>query len=325
MTIVITSGEPAGIGPDIILKAALNKALPGVVLGDLNLFKERAALLNYPIKIEAFEGQELPLGAGNIVVRHIPLAKNVLPGLPNRANAEYILAQLDAAVAGCLSKNYSAMVTAPVCKSIICEAGHSFTGHTEYIANLTNTKHVVMMLACKEMRVALVTTHLPLSEVSKAITKSSVEQTVSVLRHALKNQFLIKKPKIMVAGLNPHAGEDGYLGREEIEVISPALSNFDESEVIGPMAADTMFSKDNCLKADAFVAMYHDQGLAVLKYAGFGLAANISLGLPIIRTSVDHGTAFSLAGTGNISEGSFLYALEQARLMSLEEAFDLTM
>ncbi len=217
---------------------------------------------------------------------------------------------------GCLNGYYSAMVTAPVAKSVICDAGHFFSGHTEYIANLTQTKQVVMMLACEQMRVALVTTHLPLKDVSEAITPHRLEQTILTVRASLQNQFGILSPKIMVAGLNPHAGEGGYLGREEIDVIAPVLSQFNPLDVIGPMAADTMFSQENCREVDAFITMYHDQGLSVLKYAGFGKAANISLGLPIIRTSVDHGTAFSLAGTLNACDRSFRHAIKQARMIA---------
>ncbi len=317
MTIVITSGEPAGIGPDVILQAAAKNTLAAVVLGDIDLFRERAKLLNLSLNIESYYGQELPSTSGHLLVHHLPLRQKIEPGIASLSNAEYILAQLEHSVNGCLNNTYSAMVTAPVNKEIINEAGFNFSGHTEYIANLTQTKHVVMMLACQQMRVALVTTHLPLSEVSKAITPVKLEQTILTVRAALQNQFGIESPLIMVAGLNPHAGEGGYLGTEEIEIIAPVLARFNPAEVIGPMAADTMFTHDNCQKADAFIAMYHDQGLAVLKYAGFGQSVNITLGLPIIRTSVDHGTAFDLAGTGKASEDSLVYAIEQAQLQVL--------
>lgn len=320
MTLIITSGEPAGIGPDILLKAACKKALPGIVLGDVALFKQRARLLNLDVSIQAYhESAPFKPEKNQLYVKHLPLRESVQPGYPNKANAEYILAQLDMAVSGCLSQHYSGMVTAPVCKSIICDAGYLFSGHTEYIAHLTKTKHVVMMLACQKMRVALVTTHLPLSKVPSNITPLAVEQTLLIVKAALQKSFGIDSPKIMVAGLNPHAGENGYLGREEIEVIQPVISAFNSKSIIGPVAADTMFSQRNCQEMDAFIAMYHDQGLSVLKYAGFGCSANISLGLPIIRTSVDHGTAFSLAGTGSADEGSLIYAVEQAELMSVRE------
>ena len=316
MTIVITSGEPAGIGPDIILKAAASNALPCVVLGDIDLFSMRACMLGLDIQVLPFLEKAFVPKQGRLYVQHLPVRQAVVPGLASAANADYVLAQLDAAVIGCMSGHYFAMVTAPVAKSIICEAGYCFSGHTDYIAQLTQTSHlVVMMLACEQMRVALVTTHIPLKEVSSAITPLRLEQTILTLQSDLKRFFGIEQPKIMVAGLNPHAGENGYLGREEIDVIAPVLAQFDHQHVIGPMAADTMFSIDNCKQVDAFVAMYHDQGLAVLKYAGFGNAANISLGLPIIRTSVDHGTAFSLAGTLSGSEGSLLYAIQQAKMM----------
>jgi len=240
----------------------------------------------------------------------------VCVGQDNPDNAEYVLAQLDAAVAGCLTHNYSAMVTAPINKAMVCQAGYEFSGHTDYIAELTQTKNVVMMLACEKMRVALVTTHLPLADVPAAITPLKVEQTIITVKAALQNQFGLASPRLMVAGLNPHAGEGGYMGTEEIDVITPVLARFDSRQVIGPVAADTMFSVENCQTVDAFIAMYHDQGLAVLKYAGFGNAANISLGLPIIRTSVDHGTAYNIAGTGKASTGSLRYALSQAVYMA---------
>lgn len=316
MSVVITSGDPAGIGIDIILKLASHRPLTAVVLGDIDVFKARAALLNLPLQIEAFEGQQLPLTPGTVVVQHLAVSQPVTVGTPSPENAEYILSLLDAAVAGCVTQNYSAMVTAPVCKATICQAGHAFNGHTDYIAKLTQTSHVVMMLACHKMRVALVTTHLPLKEVPTAITPLKIEQTILTVRAALQQQFGIETPKVMVAGLNPHAGENGYLGREEIEIIQPTLAQFNANEVVGPVAADTMFSPKNCQNIDAFIAMYHDQGLAVLKYAGFGDAVNITLGLPIIRTSVDHGTAFSLAGSGKANDGSLAYALKQAQLMS---------
>lgn len=315
VTIVITSGEPAGIGPDIILKAASRKVLSAVVLGDVDFLSRRAALLGVDVRIEVFDGSALLPEVGVVYVQHIPLKQEVIPGTPHPENAEYILAQLDAAVQGCMNGYYSAMVTAPVAKSVICEGGYFFLGHTEYIAELTQTKQVVMMLACQEMRVALVTTHLPLKDVAKAITRYRLEQTILTVRASLQNQFGIKSPKIMIAGLNPHAGEHGYLGREEIDVMTPVLSQFNSEKVIGPVAADTMFSQENCKEIDAFIAMYHDQGLSVLKYAGFGQAANISLGLPIIRTSVDHGTAFSLAGTLKVDDESLCYAIKQADMM----------
>lgn len=316
VAIVITSGEPAGIGPDIIIKAASIQPLTAVVLGDIDFFSKRVALLGVDVRIVPYNGEILLPEIGVVYMLHIPLKQAAVPGTPHPANAEYILAQLDAAVQGCVKGYYSAMVTAPVAKSVICEAGHFFAGHTEYIAELTQTKQVVMMLACQKMRVALVTTHLPLKDVSKAITPHRLEQTILTVQASLQNHFGITSPKIMVAGLNPHAGENGYLGREEIDVIQPVLSQFSSGAVIGPMAADTMFSQENCKEIDAFIAMYHDQGLSVLKYAGFGQAANISLGLPIIRTSVDHGTAFSLAGTLKANEASLCYALKQAEMMS---------
>ena len=320
MTTVVTSGEPAGIGPDILLKLASQGQLGALVLGDINVFTERAKILNIDISVQEYQGGAIQPQNGRIIIQHIKAKRAVVAGQPDPENAEYVLSQIDAAVAGCLTKNYSSMVTAPVCKATICESGMPFSGHTEYIAALTNTSHVVMMLACEQMRVALVTTHLPLSQVPSSITDSKIKLTIQTVLDALKYQFGLSTPKIMVAGLNPHAGEGGYLGREEIDIIQPALQNFDARMVQGPFAADTMFSSTNVGRTDAFVAMYHDQGLAVLKYAGFGKAVNITLGLPIIRTSVDHGTAFSLAGTGMANPSSLLYAIEQASHMQNQKA-----
>lgn len=316
MTLVITSGEPAGIGPDIVLQAAASQALDAIVLADMHLLENRAQMLGLSIELLKYDGHQLTPQRGQLSVSHIPLIRQVVPGKPHPDNASYLLEQLQSAVAWCQDKTVSAMVTLPICKATINQSGTPFSGHTEYLADLTKTDEVVMMLASKAMRVALVTTHLPLSDVPKAITKSKLKKTIDITLNALKSQFHITSPCIAVAGLNPHAGEGGFLGREEIDIIEPVLDRYNESEVQGPFPADTLFTPDNCERYDTFLAMYHDQGLSVLKYASFGESVNITLGLPIIRTSVDHGTAFPLAGTGRASQASFLYAYQQAQDMS---------
>ncbi len=316
MTLVITSGDPSGIGPDVILQMAMSRSVPAIVLGDIDVFRARAELLNLPVELLDYQGGDIPYDKGILTIQHLPVAQPVQIGQSQPDNAEYILSQLDAAISGCLTMNYSGMVTAPVNKAVINQAGHDFSGHTGYIAALCQTDDVVMMLACQAMRVALVTTHIPLAKVPEAITPQKLKRTIAIVQAALQEQFGIDEPRLMIAGLNPHAGEQGYLGSEEIDVIEPVIAQFDDSRISGPYAADTMFSHDNCQTADAFVAMYHDQGLAVLKYAGFGEAANITLGLPIIRTSVDHGTAYDLAGTGRATAGSLIYAFEEAMKMS---------
>lgn len=312
MTVILTSGEPAGIGPDIILKAALSP-LDAVVTGDFEMFRTRAALLNLPIECVEYGGEPLKVRAGTLHILHEPLKVPAVPGQLNPENSAYVIKQLDRAIDGCVNKRFSAMVTAPVHKAVINQAGITFTGHTEYLAKATQTEKVVMMLTCPAMRVALVTTHIPLAKVASQITVNTVQHTITQVLRALKKGYGIHAPKVMVAGLNPHAGESGYLGREEIDVIEPALDLFSKEQVLGPVSADTMFSQANCLAVDAFIAMYHDQGLAPLKYAAFGQAANVTLGLPITRTSVDHGTALPLAGTGSASESSLLYAIAEAQ------------
>ncbi|MCX8086703.1 MAG: 4-hydroxythreonine-4-phosphate dehydrogenase PdxA [Rhodocyclaceae bacterium] len=299
--IAITSGEPAGIGPDICLALA-ERDWPAklVVLGDRDLLAERARRLGRNIAA--------------LNIRHLPLEKSALAGRPDPANARYVLALLDTAVAGCLAGEFAAMVTAPVQKSIINEAGIPFTGHTEYLAEKTHTPRVVMMLAGGGLRVALATTHLPLKDVPAAITPEALETTLRILHADLVGKFGIARPRILVAGLNPHAGEAGHLGREEIEVIAPVLEKLrgEGMNLIGPLPADTLFTQNVLAGSDAQLAMYHDQGLAVLKYAAFETGINVTLGLPIIRTSVDHGTALELAGTGRASPESLFAAVEAA-------------
>lgn len=307
--IAVTSGEPAGIGPDICLDLA-DREFPAriVVLGDRALLAERARLLGRDI--------------GGLEIRHIPLGKSVLAGRLDPANAPYVLALLDAALAGCQSGEYAAIVTAPVHKGIINDADIPFTGHTEYLAEKTGTARVVMMLAGAGLRVALATTHLPLKDVPAAITPAELETTLRILHADLRAKFGFAHPRILVAGLNPHAGEGGHMGREEIEVIAPVLDKLRKEgmELVGPLPADTLFTRNVLAGAHAQLAMYHDQGLAVLKFAAFDEGINVTLGLPIIRTSVDHGTALDLAGTGRASPTSLFAAVDAAIDMARRKA-----
>ncbi len=322
--ILISSGEPAGIGPDIILKLIQRKVIfskPWVVLGDCDLFRTRAKQLNIAIEIKEYSpGEAIDQRADQTALWIWPVALNVSvkPGKLNAQNAEYVLNLLKIGTQACMDGLFDGLVTAPVHKGIINDAGYSFSGHTEYFAELTQTPEVVMMLASEYLRVALVTTHLPLREVSNAITPQKLETVIKIIHYDLKKYFHMPFPQIYVAGLNPHAGESGHLGREEIEVISPVLTRMREEniKVYGPFPADTLFTQTYLAKADVFLAMYHDQGLGVLKYAAFDEAVNITLGLPFIRTSVDHGTALDLAGTGRASEKSLIKAVEMALRMS---------
>ena len=299
--IAITSGEPAGIGPDIcIMLAQQNFAADITIIGDVKMLVARAQQL------------KLPFDATKVL--HTPAAAPVLAGALNAQNSQYVLNTLKRAMDGCVDGEFDAVVTAPVHKGIINDAGIAFTGHTEFFAEHLHAPHVVMMLVGGGMRVALATIHLALKDVPSAITKSSLEQTIRILHADLMAKFGLKSPRILVAGLNPHAGEDGYLGREEIEVINPVLEKLrgEGMNLVGALPADTLFAKHHLANADAVLAMYHDQGLPVLKHASFGNGVNITLGLPIIRTSVDHGTALDLAGTGKIDIGSMLAAIELA-------------
>lgn len=299
--IALTAGEPAGIGPDLcVLLAQRLPAADITVIADRDLLQSRAQQLGLPI--------------AGLRVEHVPLAVAAQPGALNPANSAYVLETLRRAAQGCLQGEFDAMVTAPVHKGVINDAGIPFTGHTEFLAELTRTPQVVMMLAGGGMRVALATTHLPLREVADAITQDGLESVIRILHRDLVKRFGIARPRIFVTGLNPHAGEGGHLGREEIDVIIPVLDRLRAAgmELHGPLPADTMFSPKNLQAADAFLAMYHDQGLAVLKFASFGEGVNITLGMPIIRTSVDHGTALDLAGTGKADAGSLYAAIELA-------------
>lgn len=311
--LVLTPGEPAGIGPDIVLQLLQHK-LPCeiIVVADKNLLAQRAQLLD--IKTQFVDYQKNNFNAKAINIIHVPLKVSVEPGKPNSRNAVYVLETLQLATKACMNREFAALVTAPVHKAIINEASIAFSGHTEYLAQLTHTQMVVMMLVAKQLRVALATTHLPLANVPKAITIEKIIQTIEIIHHDLKTRFNIANPRIAVCGLNPHAGEGGYLGREEIEVIAPALKTLAAQGILvkGPLSADTIFTSDSLKTSDVILAMYHDQGLPVLKYAGFGHAVNVTLGLPIIRTSVDHGTAFNLAGTGKADWHSLEAAVELA-------------
>ena len=315
--LLVTSGEPAGIGPDLCLALA-SLELPLVVLCDKSILASRAKQLGQAIILLDYEVDTPPTSLVNhLTVLSISCAEKVVAGVLNTANADYVLEMLTLATDRCLRGDFSALITTPVNKAVINQAGVAFTGHTEFFAERTHAKTVVMMLACPLMKVALVTTHLPLKQVADAVTIPLIINVITQLQVSLKKDFGIKNPKIYVAGLNPHAGEAGYLGREEIDVIAPALAILKEQgiDVQGPMPADTMFTPNNTKHCDAVVAMYHDQGLPVLKYAGFGQAVNVTLGLPIIRTSVDHGTALDLAGTGLADASSLLAAVEMAAQM----------
>ena len=318
--IALTPGEPAGIGSDLCIALAQTD-LPCqlLVIASPDLLQERAKRLGLPLKIIEFSA-DAPVEAskaGQLTVMPVELIAPVSAGQLSAANSRYVLKTITKATQGCLKGLFDAMVTAPVHKGIINDAGFAFTGHTEFIADITGG-NPVMMLATPGLRVALVTIHLPLSEVPTAITRNRLRQVIRTLDHDLRTRFSIDKPRILVCGLNPHAGENGYLGREEIDIIEPVLNGLRKQgmNLDGPLPADTLFTPKYLDKADAVLAMYHDQGLPVLKYKGFGKAVNITLGLPIIRTSVDHGTALDLAGSGLADVGSLRYALETALMMT---------
>ena len=315
--IVISTGEPAGIGPDLVIQIAQREHPDQlVVLADPALLEQRANLLGLPLQLLPYRADTpaRPQQAGSLCVEALSLAKPCEPGSPDVLNAPYVLEMLRRACAGCVSGEFDALVTAPVQKSIINQAGIPFSGHTEFFAAECGAEQVVMLLVSDRMRVALATTHLPLAEVPAAITTDVLTSVISILRAGLVDQFGIDEPRIAVLGLNPHAGESGHLGREEIEVISPVLESLRSSgmQLAGPLPADTAFNPAALEDCDAVLAMYHDQGLPVLKYAGFGRAVNVTLGLPIVRTSVDHGTALDLAGRGGADPGSLEAAVTLA-------------
>ncbi|WP_332605791.1 4-hydroxythreonine-4-phosphate dehydrogenase PdxA [Acinetobacter sp. ESBL14] len=319
LPLYVTSGEPAGIGPDICLSlAARIDERPVVVLADMQMLQQRANLLGIDVELIAYQGQTESSLQGQLFVEHVPLSNTVVLGQLDSANAAYVLEQLRRSADYAMSGLSVGVATAPVQKSIINDAGIAFSGHTEYYQESAGVDRVVMMLATKTLRVALATTHLPLRDVPDAITKDRLQQVIDILIHDLKSKFKITAPRILVCGLNPHAGEDGYLGREEIEVINPVLESYRAQGINMSLSlpADTLFTPENLKDADAVLAMYHDQGLPVLKSQGFGEAVNITLGLPFIRTSVDHGTALSLAGTGQAKASSLHVAVDLALSMA---------
>lgn len=320
LPIAITPGEPAGIGPDLIIQLAQQDLpWPLVIIADPDLLASRAAHLGLPLTIRKYPH--------NHATKHAPGTLNILPetlaqpcicGQPDPGNAGYVLNSIRRAVTGCQAGEFAAMVTGPIHKAVINETGMAFSGHTEFLAALTHTPQVVMMLATAGLRVALVTTHLPLSQISQAVTPTLLENVIRILQRDLQQRFGLPTPRILVCGLNPHAGENGHMGKEEIEIIEPLLSRLREQgfDLHGPLPADTAFTPPKLEQADAVLAMYHDQGLPVLKYRGFGQAVNITLGLPIIRTSVDHGTALDLAGSGQANTSSLKMAIDTAVQMT---------
>ena len=319
--IALTSGEPAGVGPELCLALALRE-LPCelICLGDRALLAERARQLNLALSLSAYDAararaRHLP---GRLAVAHQPLAVPSIVGRADPANARYVLALLDRAIDGARGGEFDAIVTAPVHKGVINDAGIDFSGHTEYLAQRTHSPRAVMMLSAGELRVALATTHLPLRAVSDAITTDSLYSVGVILARELTGRFGLQDPRIAVCGLNPHAGEGGYLGDEEARVIAPAVARLQRTgiRVSGPLPADTVFVPRTLARFDAVLAMYHDQGLPVVKHADFEHAVNVTLGLPLIRTSPDHGTAFDLAGTGRADVRSLAAAVELASALA---------
>lgn len=320
VTLALTAGEPAGIGPELCLQFALEPRDAGiVVVASTELLQARAKQLGLTVALQPWQpGDTATTAAGRLSVLQVDGLASTAAGQLNTANSAYVLETLRTAAQGCLDGTFDGMVTAPVHKGVINDAGIAFSGHTEYLQELCGVERVVMMLATDELRVALVTTHLPLKDVSAAITPQRLTQVTRILNQDLRKFFGIDRPRILVAGLNPHAGEGGHLGREEIEVIEPTLEALRNEGITltGPLPADTLFTPHWLDDADAVLAMYHDQGLPVLKFQGFGRAVNITLGLPIVRTSVDHGTALDLAGTGKADAGSLHTAIKLGEQMA---------
>ena len=322
--IALTPGEPAGIGPDlVVMLAQTTRTARLIAIADPQLLIDRAVALGLPLQIvdATTESDNIPCEAGVLAVHGVALAADCHCGQLDSRNATYVLKTLDVAVDGCMAGTYSAMVTAPLHKGVINDAGIAFTGHTEYLAERTHSEPVMMLATdtpAGALRVALATTHLPLKEVAATLTPAVLEQALQILHDDLIARFGISQPRILVAGLNPHAGESGHMGREEIDVIVPVLEKLRlrGMQLEGPLPADTLFTPHHLKGADAVMAMFHDQGLPVLKYAGFGQGINITLGLPIIRTSVDHGTALDKAGTGRIDQGSLQSALTLAQTLA---------
>jgi 4-hydroxythreonine-4-phosphate dehydrogenase len=323
--IAVTPGEPAGIGPDLIIAMAQKDwTVQIVVVASPQLLKERAKALNVSLHFTVFDEtiEATPHQANTLTILPIELDTPCIAGELDSANGHYVVETLRIACEKNINGEFDAVVTGPVHKGLINKAGIAFSGHTEYFAHQANCSDVVMMLATEGLRVALVTTHIPLQYVSKAITGERLKKVTQILHKDLVTKFGIKNPKIYVCGINPHAGEDGHLGREEIEVMNPALEELRSEGInaIGPLPADTIFQEKYLSEADAILSMYHDQGLPVLKYKGFGNSVNITLGLPFIRTSVDHGTAIELAGTGKADSGSFYQAINTAITLANNQA-----
>ena len=315
--IAVTPGEPAGIGPDLVVQYAQQPhtgATPWVAVADADMLRERARMLGLPLRVhdDLARASSAP---GDLAVMHVPLSNKVVPGQLSADHAAGVLAALDRAIVGAMDGTFAALVTGPLQKSVINDAGIPFSGHTEYLAAAAAVEDVVMLLMSDALKVALATTHLPLAAVSAALDQQLLERRLRILHAALIRDFGLPEPTILVAGLNPHAGEDGHLGREEIEVIEPVCEMLRRSgmRVIGPLPADTLYTPKYLEQADATMAMFHDQGLPVLKFAGFGRAVNVTLGLPFVRTSVDHGTALDLAASGRADTGSFAHALAAAQ------------
>jgi 4-hydroxythreonine-4-phosphate dehydrogenase len=319
--LAVTPGEPAGIGPDLCIQLAQAPCADYrmLVIADPELLQARAQLLQLPLHLRSWQNSDpSPDRSGELRVLPVSMSTACSPGQLDKRNASYVLDTLRLAVAGCRSGEFAALVTGPVQKSIINDAGIPFSGHTEFLAEACSVPRVVMMLATTTLRVALATTHIPLSAVPAALTPTLLREVLQILHADLQHKFGIMRPRILVAGLNPHAGENGHLGREELDVMIPVLDSLRAAgmDLRGPLPADTLFTPHHLDGADAVLAMYHDQGLPVLKYQGFGSAVNITLGLPMIRTSVDHGTALDLAGTGKASTGSLQAALAMAARMA---------
>ena len=315
--VVITPGEPAGIGPDLVVQLAQRSwPVELVICADTSVLESRAKQLNLPLTLLPYQAENAPLPqqAGTLTLLPVPLRTPVVPGQLSTENGHYVVETLARACDGCLSGEFAALITGPVHKGVINDAGVAFTGHTEFFEERSHSAKVVMMLATEELRVALATTHLPIKAVSEAITPDLLRDVIAILHHDLRTKFGIADPHVLVCGLNPHAGEGGHMGMEEIDTIIPVLDEMRAQgmNLSGPLPADTLFQPKYLDHADAVLAMYHDQGLPVLKYQGFGRGVNITLGLPFIRTSVDHGTALDLAGQGKADVGSFITALNLA-------------
>jgi len=320
--LVISSGDPAGVGPDICIKAfGLNKkfSYTPIILGDPNLFEERAKKHGFPIKIKEYQGQEENLLSKEFFwMSPFYLKRSVKAGNPDPISAPYILDMLEFSILRMMDREFNALITAPINKELINSSGIPFKGHTEVLAELSNTSKVLMMLASKDLKVALASRHIPIKEVADFITYDHLKESIQILNLSLKEKWLIKNPHIKVLGLNPHAGEGGFIGKEDKEIILPVIQDLNKKglKITGPVSADTAFLPQNLEGVDAVLAMYHDQGLPVLKTQGFGFAVNITLGLPFIRTSVDHGTAYEIAGKSEVDESSLLAATEMANQIS---------